>query len=99
MNEANGLQEDLNGRAVPYAWIINQSLSMRNDITDPLLKSRAMAELDVIKKIKHELASQTFGIPYLAQEDLLPALLNFCENPVLQMSTMMGSKDAQSHKS
>lgn len=79
MHEATSLQEDLKRAGIiPYAWIINQSLSMRADISDPLLQRRAMAEIDIIKKIENELASKTFGIPYFVQEDLLPALLSFC---------------------
>lgn len=78
MNEATSLQEDLKRAGIiPYAWIVNQSLSMHTDISDPLLQSRAINEIDIIKKIENELARNTFGIPYLAQENLLPALLSF----------------------
>ena len=40
----------------------------------------AVTETD--RKIENELARNTFGIPYLAQENLLPALLSFCSNAV-----------------
>ena len=84
MHEATSLQEDLKRAGIiPYAWIINQSLSMRTDISDPLLQRRAKAEIDIIKKIENELASKTFGIPYLVQENLLPALLSFCNNQLV----------------
>lgn len=83
MNEAASLQEDLKRAGIiPYAWIVNQSLSMHAGISDMLLKSRAMDEIEIIKKIENELAHKTFGIPYLAQENLLPALLRFCKAAV-----------------
>jgi len=85
MHEATSLQEDLNRAGIiPYAWIINQRLSMHTDISDPLLQSRAIAEIPIIKKIENELTSKIFGIPYLAEENLLPALLSFCNSTVLQ---------------
>jgi len=84
MHEATSLQDDLKRAGItPYAWVINQSLSMHTEISDPLLQSRAVAEIDVIKKIENDLASKTFGIPYLSQENLLPALLDFCDSPML----------------
>jgi arsenite/tail-anchored protein-transporting ATPase len=76
MREAASLQEDLNRAGIkPYAWLINQSLSMLSEISDPLLRSRANAELDVIKTIKTKYAERTFGIPFLAEKHLLSALL------------------------
>jgi arsenite-transporting ATPase len=83
MNEAASLQEDLKRAGIiPYAWIVNQSLSMHAGISDLLLKSRALNEIEILKKIENELANKTFGIPYLAQENLLPALLRFCKAAV-----------------
>ena len=42
MREAASLQADLKRAGIkPYAWLINQSLSMLSGITDPILKSRA----------------------------------------------------------
>lgn len=77
MQEAAALQEDLKRAGIkPYAWIVNQSLSMINGLTDPLLKSRADAEKEIIKKIKEHLSEKTFGIPYLPVKNLLPELLN-----------------------
>jgi arsenite-transporting ATPase len=77
MREAASLQEDLKRAGIsPYAWIINQSLSMNTEISDPLLKSRADAEVDVIEKIETSLAHKTYGIPYIPEKNLLPALLN-----------------------
>jgi arsenite-transporting ATPase len=79
MREAASLQEDLKRAGIkPFAWIINQSLSMHPEITDPLLKSRAIAEVDIIKTIENSLADKTYGIPYIPEKNLLPGLLNQC---------------------
>ncbi len=76
MREAAELQEDLKRAGItPYAWIINQSLSMQSAITDPLLKSRAFAEVAIIKNIENSLAKRTYGIPYMPVKNLLPGLL------------------------
>jgi arsenite/tail-anchored protein-transporting ATPase len=76
MREAASLQEDLKRAGItPYAWIINQSLSMQPTITDPLLKSRAAAEVAIIKNIETSLAKKTYGIPYMPEKNLLPGLL------------------------
>lgn len=77
MREAAMLQDDLKRAGItPYAWIINQSLAMQPAMSDPLLKSRASAEVSVIKKINASLARKVYGIPYIPNENLLPALLN-----------------------
>lgn len=77
MREACSLQDDLKRAGIrPYAWIINQCLSMLPGISDPLLKSRAMAEKEVIDTIKNTHSERTFGIPFLAEKRLLPAVLD-----------------------
>jgi len=84
MREAASLQDDLNRAGIkPYAWLINQSLSMLSGISDPLLKSRANAEIEVIKTIKTKYADRTFGIPFIAEKKLLPALLEEHLNKVM----------------
>lgn len=84
MREAGDLQNDLKRASIkPYAWLINQSLSMLSGISDPLLKSRANAEIEVIKTIKTEYADRTFGIPYIAEKKLLPALIDEHLNKVI----------------
>lgn len=84
MREAASLQDDLNRAGIkPYAWLINQSLSMLSGIGDPLLKSRANAEIEVIKTIKTKYADRTFGIPFIAEKKLLPALLDEQLNKVI----------------
>jgi arsenite-transporting ATPase len=76
MREAAALQNDLKRAGItPYAWVVNQSLSMLHGITDPLLKSRAVAEIGVITKIERELATKTYGIPMIPEKALLPELL------------------------
>jgi len=77
MREAGDLQNDLKRAGIkPYAWLINQSLSMLAGISDPLLKSRASAETQVIDTIKGTYSERTFGIPFIAEKKLLPALLD-----------------------
>ncbi|PIQ19041.1 MAG: hypothetical protein COW66_03470 [Flavobacteriaceae bacterium CG18_big_fil_WC_8_21_14_2_50_34_36] len=78
MREAEALQKDLKRAGItPYAWIINQSLAMQKNIKDPLLKTRAMAEVEVIHTIENTLAKRVYGIPFLPKDALLPALLNY----------------------
>jgi arsenite-transporting ATPase len=77
MREAGALQEDLIRAGIkPYAWLINQSLSMLSAISDPLLKSRANAEIEVINMINSTYSERTFGIPFIAEAKILPALLD-----------------------
>lgn len=76
MREAGDLQDDLKRAGIiPYAWLINQSLSMRTGISDPILKSRARTEIKIITQIRTEYADRIFGIPFIAEKKLLPALL------------------------
>ena len=78
MREAAALQEDLKRAGIStFAWVINQSLSMNKNIYDPLLKSRALAEINVISSIKDSLATRTFGIPVFPEDKLLPVLLEY----------------------
>lgn len=81
MREAVALQDDLKRAGInPYAWVINQSLSMQEGISDALLKKRALAELKVIGEIVNKHANRTYGIPFLPEENVLPALLEFYEH-------------------
>lgn len=80
MREAEALQNDLIRAGITsYAWVINQCLSAVDNLKDPLLKKRALSEGPIIKNIQETLAKRTFGIPYLTEEKLLPALLNLYE--------------------
>ncbi|MCA1744340.1 MAG: arsenical pump-driving ATPase [Bacteroidales bacterium] len=87
MREAATLQDDLKRAGIhPYAWVVNQSLSMQADITDPLLKSRALAEGEVIQSIGNNLTKKLFGIPFIPEEKLLPAVLDFYAEPQIIQS-------------
>lgn len=78
MREAVALQNDLKRAGIiPYAWIVNQSLSMQDAFSDAFLKQRAAAELDIIEEIQTQHAKKTYGIPFLPEENVLPALLDF----------------------
>lgn len=77
MREAGALQDDLKRAGIkPYAWLINQSLSMLEGVSDLLLRSRANAEIKVIETIKTKYSEKTFGVPFIAENKLLPALLD-----------------------
>ncbi len=81
VREAAALQEDLKRAGIgTYSWVISQSFSNRKNLKDPLLKSRALAEVDVIHKIGQSLTKRIYGIPYLPAENLLPTLLEFYDS-------------------
>ena len=68
--EAARLQEDLErAQIAPKWWVINQSLYATNT-TDPVLKGRAISEVNWIKKVKDELAQQCAVIPWLHEEKI-----------------------------
>lgn len=76
MREAESLQKDLKRAGIkPYAWVINQCLSALKNLKDPLLRKRAASEIGIINTIKDTLSKRTYGIPYLPEEKLLPAIL------------------------
>lgn len=77
MREAEALKNDLIRAGItPYGWVINQCLSAVDNLKDPLLKKRALSEGAIIKNVQETLSKRTFGIPYLTEEKLLPALIN-----------------------
>lgn len=77
MREAEALQNDLKRAGItPYGWVINQCMSAVKGIKDPLLKKRASNEGAIIKNIKDKLAKNTYLIPFLPDEKLLPAILS-----------------------
>jgi arsenite/tail-anchored protein-transporting ATPase len=77
MREAESLQNDLKrADIIPYAWVINQCLSALKDLKDPVLRKRAFSEIEIINIIKGKLSSRTYGVPYIAEEKLLPAILS-----------------------
>lgn len=76
MREAEELQNDLKRAGiVPYGWVINQCLSAVKNLKDPLLKRRAANEGPIIANISKNLTDKTFLIPFMPEENLLPALL------------------------
>ena len=80
MREAESLQNDLKRAGItPYAWVINQCLSALKNLKDPLLRKRAASEIAVINTITEKLSKRTYGIPYLPEEKLLPALLKLID--------------------
>lgn len=81
MREATALQSDLKRAGIePFAWVVNQCLSMLSGISDPLLQSRAAAEGPVIEEIAIKHSRKLYGIPFLSEEKLLPALLRHYSN-------------------
>jgi len=76
IREAESLQDDLKRAGIfPYAWIVNQCLSAIPDLKDPILQKRAASEISIIDIIREKLSNRTYGIPFLPQEKLLPAML------------------------
>ena len=66
--EASALQDDLRrARIEPYAWVINASLAAARPV-DPLLRSRAVAEVRQIAKVKETLARRVALVPFQAEE-------------------------------
>jgi arsenite/tail-anchored protein-transporting ATPase len=57
--EAEQLQEDLRRAGIePWAWVINQSLAAA-ETSDPVLRARAAAEQQLIRRVTRELARRT----------------------------------------
>jgi arsenite-transporting ATPase len=80
MREAEDLQNDLKRAGIqPYSWVINQSLSILEDLSDPILVKRAQAEIEIINTIKDKIAPDTYLLPFIADEQLLPAIIKLYE--------------------
>jgi arsenite-transporting ATPase len=66
--EAENLQNDLMRAGIhPWAWVINNSLSV-TETTSPLLLSRAEHEIPQIKKVTSSLAKRAAIVPLLENE-------------------------------
>lgn len=90
MREAESLQKDLRRAGiVPYAWVINQSLSALKDLKDPVLRKRAASEVEIITTIQDKLSSRTYGVPYIAEEKLLPSILSRYNNTEILSSNLL----------
>ncbi len=82
MLEAAGLQADLQRAGIaPWAWVVNNSLAAAKPTAPPLLRQRAVAELEQIDTVREELADRYAVIPLSTSEpvgieglDLLTAL-------------------------
>ncbi len=74
--EASVLQDDLRRAQIePFAWVINGSLAAAQP-RDPVLRSRAAAELPLIHKVKEQLAKRVALIPFQAEEPVGVERLN-----------------------
>jgi arsenite-transporting ATPase len=66
--------------SLPETTPMREAGALQDDLKragiDPLLRSRASAETKVIETIKSNYSAKTFGIPFIAEKKLLPALLN-----------------------
>src|SRR5699024_11866740 len=68
--EATRLQEDIKREQInPAWWVIDQRL-YGTDTKDPVLKGRAVAEKQWIKKVKEELSDQCALIPWMKEEKI-----------------------------
>jgi arsenite/tail-anchored protein-transporting ATPase len=80
MREAEDLQNDLKRAGIkPHSWVINQSLSILEHLSDPVLVQRAQAEIEIINRIKNKIAQDTFLLPFIVEEQLLPAIVRLYE--------------------
>jgi arsenite-transporting ATPase len=78
VTEAATLQDDLRRAGVePFGWVINASLAS-SGTRDPVLRSRAMLELRQLHRVRDDLASRTWMVPWqtdaLSGENRLAAL-------------------------
>lgn len=66
--EAAQLQDDLRRAEIePFAWVLNGSLAA-TETTDPILRQRALAEVDQIATVREQLARRVYLIPWLPEE-------------------------------
>ena len=64
VSEAAALQEYLRRAQIePYAWVINRSL-VAAGTSDPLLCKRLDGELSQIARVRNELSSNVFVVPW-----------------------------------
>jgi arsenite-transporting ATPase len=73
IREAEALQNDLIRAGIqPFAWVMNQCLSLVEGLKDPILRKRGYSEQVLIESVRHDLTSRIYGIPFIAEEKLLP---------------------------
>ncbi len=76
ITEAAKLQADLRRSGIePYAWIANQSMAAAN-VTDPLLKQRAQAELPLLHQIQNVHANKLYTIPWIVEDRILEIMVH-----------------------
>ncbi len=70
IHEAAKLQEDLERAGItPFAWVVNQSLSV-SQIFDPILKARRDRELPYIAEARQHLSRRLALVPWQSSETL-----------------------------
>ena len=68
IHEAAKLQEDLERAGItPFAWVVNQSLSL-SQISDPILKARRDRELPYIAEVRTQLSRRFAVVPWRPDE-------------------------------
>ena len=77
IHEAAELQEDLERAGItPFAWVVNQSLSL-SQIHDPILRARRERELPFIAQVRQRLSRRFALVPWRPDE-----LVGVAELPV-----------------
>jgi arsenite/tail-anchored protein-transporting ATPase len=66
--EASALAADLRRAGIePHGWVVNNSLAAAGP-TDPLLRRRAIEEVEQVERVAAELADRVYVVPRLAHE-------------------------------
>jgi arsenite/tail-anchored protein-transporting ATPase len=66
--EASALAGDLRRAGIePFGWVVNNSLAAAGP-TDPLLRRRAAAEVEQVKRVAGELTDRAYVVPRLSDE-------------------------------
>jgi arsenite-transporting ATPase len=75
VQEASQLQDDLRRAEIePYAWVVNASFAATGT-RDPLLRARAAQETEQVARVRDELASRAYLVPWLPEEPVGPERL------------------------
>ncbi|MBB6463498.1 arsenical pump-driving ATPase [Flammeovirga kamogawensis] len=76
IREAMSLQGDLKRAGItPYAWVVNQDLSLTGAIKDPILKQRATHQNTLISSLNNEVSDKIVTLPYLVEDKILPSII------------------------
>ena len=72
MQEAAGLQDELRRAGIePYGWIVNATLS-GSGTRDPLLERRAALEQPYLRRVRDDLSSRVWRVPWRVTTDTPP---------------------------